>query len=302
MQEENQKQNIDNSANSEPVKDELFKENLKPLRTYQGDVEKIMGENKVSVATVAIAEQKRKYEERDHGIVVDDSGLKNKIFISLGIFLFVAGIATVGSIYFLKSKNDPLKNLSLQTTLINYTSKTDINFDNTDRENIISTIIKERNNFTGKLNLVLYLNFTSSKGAPNAGEVLSEIAPSIPQTLVRSLDKQYMFGVYSYDKNTPFIILTTKDYGSSFAGMLKWEGSMISDIGEIFDIPRNGTTTTYAFTDDSIQNKDMRVVKDSNRKNIFVYSFIDKNTIVITKNEQILIRVFDKFINSKMVR
>lgn len=298
MQEENQ--NINNNENS--PKEALFKTNLSPLRTYQGDVEKIITDNHVSVTTIAVAEQERKIVEQESGMVVENSNLKNKLFIYLGLFLFISGIIIIGVIFFIKSQKNQENNLSSQTTLINYVSEVDLSFASTTRGELLKKILKEKTDFNKQINSVLYLNFTDNKEISGVSDVLLRIAPFIPQTLVRSLDKKYMFGVYSYDKNETFIILTTKDYGASFAGMLKWENTMTEDFGEIFNLQKRDTNSPYMFTDESIQNKDLRVMKDENNVTILLYSFIDKNTIVITKNESILTHVYDKFINSKMVR
>ena len=297
-----QDENLNQTNNPEGKKEELFNKDLKPLRTYQGDVEKIINENHVSVTTVAVAEQKRKIERNEENTGVEYSDLKNKIFVSVGIFLFVAGIIVVGSIYFVKSKNNPANNPEIQTTLIGYTDKIDLKFASTSRTDLIQNMISGKDNYKGKLNSVLYFNFVDGNQKPTIQDVLLRITPYIPQSLSRSLDKDYMFGVYSYDKNQFFIILTTKDYGTSFAGMLKWENGMAEDLEGMFNIAKNSTSTTALFVDESLQNKDLRVLKDENNKTILLYSFINKNTIIITNNEQILTHVFDKYINSKMIR
>ena len=108
-----------------------------------------------------------------------------------------------------------------------------------------------------------------------------------------------MVGIYSYDTVEPFIILTTDDYGASYSGMLKWEGSMIKDLGKIFSLD---TEKTYTFSDEYTKNKDLRVIKDDNNNIIFAYSFIDKDTLVITKNEKIIGAIVNKIISSKTIR
>lgn len=297
MQDENTNSNNDLS----PKKEELFKDNLKPLRTYQGDVEKIINENHVSVTSVAVAEQKRKIENGEETSGLEYSDTKNRVYIFVGIFLFIAGIIAVGTIYFIKSKNNPLNQPNVQTTLIGYTDKVDIKFTSTSKIDLIKNLITEKDNYKGNLNSVLYLNFSDNNTKASIQDILFRITPYIPQSLSRSLDKNYMFGVYSYNKNQFFIILSTKDYGTSFAGMLKWENGMADDLGGMFNIVKNGTSTPL-FVDESIQNKDLRVLKDENNKTVLLYTFVDKNTIIITSDEQILTHVFDKYINSKMIR
>jgi hypothetical protein len=84
--------------------------------------------------------------------------------------------------------------------------------------------------------------------------------------------------------------------------MLKWEKDMPSDLEKIFEIPKDNSTTTKVFIDEAIRNKDLRVLKDINNKTVLVYSFIDKNTLVITKNENLFNAILAKYLTSQNVR
>ena len=106
-----------------------------------------------------------------------------------------------------------------------------------------------------------------------------------------------MLGIYSFDTNEPFIILTTNDFPASFSGMLKWENNMVLDLGKLFSISEN--TATKTFLDQALQNKDLRILKNTSEKTILLYSFIDKNTLVITTNQNILTAIVGKYLIGK---
>jgi hypothetical protein len=56
------------------------------------------------------------------------------------------------------------------------------------------------------------------------------------------------------------------------------------------------------FSDTILHNKDARVVKDENGKIIFLYSFINSETIVITTNETTLREITTRLVNASLVR
>ena len=121
----------------------------------------------------------------------------------------------------------------------------------------------------------------------------------MPPSLLRSFEEKYMLGVYSFDTNEFFIILKTSDFATSFAGMLKWEADLQKDIGVLFDIEQNASTTINIFVDRSLKNKDLRILKDSVGNTLLLYSFVDKNTLIITKNETVFGAILPKYLIQK---
>ena len=276
---------------------------LKPLRTYQGDVDEIVGKTKTSLVSIVVAEQKKKYESPTE--VLDDEEkptgeVRNKIFLIMGSILLILGITAIGIVYYLNSQNSAIISAN-KGAILSYTEKFDIPLASTTRTQLIIIIKTKNNDLNFTVNSILYLNPTIGNTSASKNKIFALLSPSMPAPLLRSLNDQYMLGVFSFDKNEPFIIMKTDDYGASFAGMLKWEETMVSDLGGIFNITQpNGTTTP--FEDEAIRNKDLRVVKDENNKTVLLYSFIDKNTIVITGTENIFNAIVSKYVTNQMIR
>ena len=171
------------------------------------------------------------------------------------------------------------------------------------REKLVADILLEKKIFNLPVNSALYLNTVNKTGKPESAEsIMLLIAPQIPSSLARSFDSEYMLGIYSFDTNEPFIILTTNDFASSFSGMLRWEKTMISDLGKLFSLSQNTASTTKQFKDEALRNKDLRILQNTNNKTVLLYSFIDKSTLVITANENILNAIVGKYNISKQIR
>jgi hypothetical protein len=56
------------------------------------------------------------------------------------------------------------------------------------------------------------------------------------------------------------------------------------------------------FEDEVVKNKDIRVLKDSTNTTVLLYSFINKETLIITTNEQTFNEVYDRLTISSFKR
>lgn len=273
---------------------------IRALRTYQGDVEQALSKNKSSAITVMVAEQKRREERPDLAPPKISTEVKNRTFFALGSVLLVLGILVVGGVYYyIKSTGEtPIEQPN--KSLVIFSKETNL-VTTSGREQYVQKINSEKNAFKLTTNSILYLKVVDGSGnTVNSEDFLKILANKIPSDLARSFDKEFMLGIYSFDTNEPFIILKTSDYPSSFAGMLKWEKEMVRDIGDVFSINEN--LRDVAFIDEELKNKDLRILKDTDNKTVLVYSFIDKNTLIITSNENIFTAVLGKYIISQQAR
>ncbi|MBI4155935.1 MAG: hypothetical protein HY507_01745 [Candidatus Zambryskibacteria bacterium] len=273
---------------------------IKSLRTYQGDIDEILAKGKTSISSIAIDEQKRRERSLLDSKKIGETEKVNKFFVLIGVMFLLLGAITVISVYYIKS-NQKVAVEQKTKALIGY-SEEKILPAGLGREQLMASIIKERQLLKLPVNSVLYLNITEQNGLQtNIQGVLALIAPAMPPFLSRSFENQYMLGVYSFDTNEPFLILSTKDFATSYAGMLLWEKGMISDIGNLFSITENGLGAN-AFQDKTVRNKDLRVLKDVSGKTVLLYSFVDKNTLIITSNENVFEGLLGKYVISKTER
>ncbi len=286
-----------------PLKNEIKKSlvpqsPLKSLRTYQGDIEAVIGQKNISIASIAIAEERRREHNREE-IPTPSLQVKNKLFLTIGSILLVGGCVVVGVFYYIRSHSTTLVQVRTET-LINYSKEIIVPTKNTSREELIRLITQNKKYLDLPVNSILYLS--PGTLTPDVQNVIDFIAPNAPTLFSRSLDPDYMIGIYAYDVDAPFILLTTSDYARTYSGVLKWEDGMVSDLGEIFSIPNQTVSTPYVFHDESIRNKDLRFIRDQNDKTILVYGFLDPHTLLITQNENVFTALLGKFITTKMVR
>ena len=134
----------------------------------------------------------------------------------------------------------------------------------------------------------------------SAQEFLFAVGAEVPESLPRSLEQPFFFGVHIFNGNQPLLIFKTNSYENAFAGMLSWEGTLQRDLAPAFgtalgaaDLEQTGTTTASitpraSFRDMVIRNKDARVLRNRTGQVVLLYSFIDRSTLLITTNEYTL--------------
>lgn len=280
------------------------KKPIKALRTYAGDVEEALSKTKSSAATIMIAEEKRREEKPELAPVRRSQATEtNRLFLVLGTLMLFLAVSVIGGVYYLKS-NEKVEIKSQANALLTFSKEAKVVATNSTRDTLLQKIVFEKDGFNMPANSILYINTADKDGASvPATDVLTTLSKRIPADLARSFDGKYMFGVLSYDTNAMFLILKTSDYPIAYSGMLKWETDLINDMGRIFSIPQNLVGSEDAhFIDEEYKNKDLRVLRDSNNKPVLLYTFIDRNTIIITINEDILSAILNKYSVSQEVR
>ncbi len=279
------------------------------VRTLKSDTEEAIKLERISLANIMLAEQKKKQKYPQIEQFADSQKSKKGLFLALSLFFVFAGI---GAFYFniLKEKIATVPEKAPEiTALIPSDHTTEFNLNASNGKELsasLSKIIIETETKPNSIeNIYIFKNITSSekgkelKKAATSEEFLSLVAIKAPGALIRSLKSEYMLGVRSSDGNHPFIILKTKSYENAFAGMLAWEKSIGKDLEQLFSVSGE---IANRFEDILVKNKDARALRNFDGKIILVYSIPDKETILIATDTETLAELFDRVIRSRMVR
>ena len=144
----------------------------------------------------------------------------------------------------------------------------------------------------------------------SASEFISLVAFNAPPLFLRSLVPEYAFGV-SGESASVFIVLKIDSFENAFAGMLKWEKDIEDDLEEVFHISgdtilSNATSTKIIkprkFEDVVIKNNDVRVLRDGQEGIVFLYTFIGKDTLILTTRLETLEELTERMRRAELVR
>jgi hypothetical protein len=146
----------------------------------------------------------------------------------------------------------------------------------------LSTLQKKNAN-SGIAGIVLEETYVSSTTPTTmqvtAPEFIAKIGMNPPDALTTSLNTTWMLG---FDDTTPFMILMTNFFQNTFAGMLAWEPTMSEDVSSLFGFAIN---TNGKYEDRILDNKNIREFVNASGTPLFLYGFIDNQTLIITGNE-----------------
>lgn len=139
------------------------------------------------------------------------------------------------------------------------------------------------------------------------GKLIRALNLGAPDILLRNVDLSSTVGIVNAGSETrPFFILRVSSYERTFAGMLGWEQFIDEDLGAFYppytelapiaDPTASSTTAATAtttappvsrtgFTDAVVANHDVRILRDAFGRSIMLYGYVDKETLVIARDE-----------------
>lgn len=280
---------------------------IKPLRTYKTDTEEAIQNQRMSVVTIAVAESKKKEEQ------VMSTPEEEKVRIPYGAlitsFILVALGASAFYVVYLKQTDTQTKEPTKQTEKIIPIVKTkniqEIDFLNS--KNLIYDIALKGSNTEGTevgdiITVQPISNMISGKTIPSAQSFFEKATPLMPGKLARSLSKEFFIGIHVFDGPTPFIILKTTFFQNAFAGMLEWESTITKDLAPLITLSHGDAKVGAFFIDTVIKNKDVRIVRGSEGKDVLFYTFVDKNTILITTKKLTLEELIVRLTSTTVIR
>ena len=158
-----------------------------------------------------------------------------------------------------------------------------------ERESFLVALISAANNTNGVIQLYPATAVGETVRPASASESLAVLSPRAPGGFIRNIE-QITYGVV--EGTEPFIVLSVQSFDTALSGMLAWEPAISADLSPWFgsvvtnSFDPNARTVDQVreafFTDTIISNRDVRVLVDETRSERIIYSFIDRNTILIT--------------------
>jgi len=300
----------ENDAPRAPVQRNLPREVLAPLvrsegperaarvvRTTAGDIEKVIKGDNVSIAKIFIEERERK-RRMGEKIYIGEGRKKHNVVLILSI-LFILAVTSAISYFIVLSKETPtgiVKQIRIKSIIY---ADSSIVFDATPRGDFrrdLETSLAQTEILNDKIKTIIFTDKDRDKTKQiKASEFLGLLGVEVPSGLSRILEPEFMFGVHSQDTNYGFIILKNKSFENAFAGMLSWEESILSDLGSILTETIAGRAEGASWEDLEIKNTQLRGLRDNTDNTILLYSFLNKETILITASNDTFIEVLKRF-------
>ncbi|RJQ31982.1 hypothetical protein C4572_01875 [Candidatus Parcubacteria bacterium] len=139
---------------------------------------------------------------------------------------------------------------------------------------------------------IVFEDGDDDKKSIKKSEFISLIKGNMPQGLNDYLEDDFMLLNHNFQESHPVLIFKTKSYNYVFSEMLGWEKKIGADLKGVF--PELAAEPSMQFKDKFIQNRDARVW-ESQGEELLMYSFIDREYLVITDSRDTLAQIFKRF-------
>ncbi len=278
---------------------------LKTIRTLKLDQDNLIKGQNLSLIGIAIKEEERRKLRQEN---TDISSGKNMRILSISLLLISISLGIGFYIYNTYYIDVPIgilpgRGVVSQSIIFSDTFKT---LDTTD-VTLDEILIKIKNEVRNPpdLRLGAIENFSlikkNTEGIKNpisSEEFFKLIGSTAPDSFLRTLSKEYMFGILSSAENAAFIIIKTESYEKGFAGLLEWESKTLTkDLYQILtSLKPDPSLLTKKFEDLLIRNFDTRILKDKDGNIRLVYGFLDgEKTIIIAGSKQAFTEALNRF-------
>ncbi len=270
---------------------------LETLRTFKNDVAEAVKKQKTSVISVAVAEQKRKIERHElppTPVSPHTESRRNILMIALSICLILGGLfAGAYAIFTYKVPPKPITIIQPGNPIISSNYQKEITIDGKSKGDLLYLIANEKTaeRTAGSIESIYFTgDMGSGRKVIDFQQFLQSTQTKIPETVTRTLGPDFMLGLHSIKGGKMFLIVKPTYYEGAFPAMLDWEETMASDLSVIFN--RASSTPGSAFIDKVIKNKDSRVQYDDAGNIIIIYSFVDKQHIIIAEDEETITEAY----------
>lgn len=244
-------------------------------KTYYTDLGDAMSSNKPQTMSELL--KKSAFEKKEEA-VLSPTSRKNLVYIVGTILLLLISLGTWLVIFQPNSQPEFITEQRVSSLVY---SDQDLGINITGLETFrtkeaIRDVI-ERDQSSDSLSQIYYVQSNNQNNLRRLGvkDIFDHTQNQTPELLYNNIENEFMHGVYTSDKNYPFIILKALSYDRAFDGMREWEPTMIDDLATYFDLPPEATDRSLledGFSDDLIENKNVRVARyiprESDRRGI----------------------------------
>lgn len=286
---------------------------LNQIRTFQGDLATAINKQNESIISIQRAEETRREAIKTLGPKevenLEGEGSKRALVLAL-LTLVLAGLGAAGAFYVYVTYEQKTAPPIVSTPLNQFVSASTvvpIDASTLSRQAVIGVVTAERAKARGE-NEITQINFLrgSEVGSETltSDALLTRLNVHAPQPLIRAMGPMFMIGVLGSSPSHTLLIIEIDSFENAFPGMLEWEARIIEDLMPLFaegeeleKVPTSGE-----WRDVVIQNRDTRVLRNTDGEVALIYAFFENRLLIITDNESTFRLISERLESQKLTR
>src|ERR1035437_6836554 len=254
------------------------------VRTYTEDMAEVLENDTQGLVKKIIHGAKEHEQEREN---LSPESKKNKFFMIVSILLIVLAVITLSFFILKNNVSNTVPVLKQFVPIIFNDQSTYIEVSALNRDEIIQTVLNEVNATKAQVGGVEGIYLTENKQMIGLRRFIALITSSfIPGDNTLFVNDNFLMGAVNNDF---FILLKVRSTADVFNSLRLWEPKLLTDLHGFFGIDvSSGTSYLFKkeFQDGIVENKNARILYDSNGKIVMMYIFADDNSVIITGSQE----------------
>ena len=212
---------------------------------------------------------------------------KNKFFMLVSFILIILA-STMLSFFYFRTKDNTVLPEKRFTPLIFNDVSTFTEVKDLTKDQIAQTVLNKVNTTKVKSGGVEGIYLTDNKNIVGLRKFIAFIQGNFIPGDRALVSDNFLIGVVNGETKNFFILMKVNSLSDVFDPLRIWENKMFSDLHGFFDIaisPETKYLLTASFEDNIVQNKNARILRDTNGGIIMMYILANDNSVVITNDE-----------------
>ena len=270
------------------------------VETLSGDLLDVVGDNKDGIVKKIVEEE----EIREKEIFKQSPAhKKNIIFVTSSIVLSILAFCAVFAVFLFRKQIFTVP-VTPQFTPIIFTDKAQYaDITDLDKEHIIGTVINEINSSDVKSGGIEGIYFSENKKIIGLKRFLELLEASIDKTKMEFFKDNFLAGISNKDTKDFFILIQMRSTTDVFDVMRAWEEKMFFDLHKFFGVELSPDTKyllTKDFEDGIIQNKNARILHDTNGRIVLMYVYLEDGSLLVTNSEATVGEVITRLASARV--
>lgn len=258
----------------------------KVVKTFMEDVTSALADGKDGIIKKIIHNEEQQEEEKRNS---SPQSKKNKFFLFFGLFLLVLSFGSL--VFFFSKREVPTVEVDKQFVPIVFTDKNVlVEIADLKKNEIQAKVLEQINANTIKPREIQGIYPIFNKAPVALRKFINTIEGNFVPNEMNFVDDNFLMGAVKNDNKTNsfFILIKMRSIADVFGAMRAWEPKMFLDLYGFFGIelsPDTKELLTKEFKDGIVENKNARILYDTNNKIVMMYVYPNENHIIITNSE-----------------
>jgi hypothetical protein len=255
----------------------------KVIETYAEDMAEVIGNDTEGLIKKIIHGAEEQEKEKNK---LSPESKQNKMFMSMGIVLVVVAIIALSFIS-LQKKSDTVSVQGQFMPLIFNDQTAYLEIAGLKADEIKHTVFNEVNTTEVKDGGVDGIYLTENKSVIGLRRFLFLTKSNfVPGSSTLFVSDNFLIGAVN---NGFFMLIKDRSTPDIFDSLRNWEGKMFYDLHGFIGVPVTSDTSyllTKDFEDGIVENKNARILYDTNGNIVLMYLFADDNSVIITSSQE----------------